>query len=80
MLSAAHRHRPRLLASRQGATTAARVDFLFNAITSISIFSSSDHGRPALTSSSVPARPGHAAQLSPVHNQRLEITWTVIPL
>jgi len=66
---------------RQGSTTADRVDFLFNAVTGISIF--------FFVLITVVlfyfvwkyrARAGHAAQSSSDHNQPLEITWTVIPL
>jgi len=66
---------------RQASTTAAGVDRLFNAVTGISIF--------FFVLITVVlfyfiwkyrARPGHAAQASAVHNQKLEITWTVIPL
>jgi cytochrome c oxidase subunit 2 len=66
---------------RQGSTSAAGVDRLFNAITAISIFF-------FLLITVVMlyfvwkyrARPGHVAQRSSTHNQKLEITWTVIPL
>jgi cytochrome c oxidase subunit 2 len=66
---------------RQASTTASRVDFLFNAVTSIGIF--------FFVLITVVlfyfvwkyrARTGHEAQASATHNQRLEITWTVIPL
>ena len=72
---------PNFWLPRQGSTTAAGVDDLFNAITSISIF--------FFVLITVVlfyfvwkyrARPGHKAQPSVVHNQKLEITWTVIPL
>ncbi len=66
---------------RAASTTARPVDFLFNAVTSIAIFF-------FLLITAVlfyfiwkyRARPGHTAQPSPTHNQRLEITWTVIPI
>ena len=66
---------------RQGSTTAADVDFLFNAVTSIAIF--------FFVLITVVlfyfiyryrSRPGHEARASAVHNQTLEVTWTVIPL
>jgi cytochrome c oxidase subunit 2 len=66
---------------RQGSTTAAKVDFLFHAVTGISIFFF-----VLITLVLIAfvwkyrARPGHAAQPSADHNQALEITWTVIPL
>ena len=66
---------------KQGSTTAAPVDFLFHAITNISIFF-------FLLITTVllyfvwkyRARPGHTATASADHNQALEITWTVIPV
>jgi cytochrome c oxidase subunit 2 len=66
---------------RQGSTGAARVDHLFHAVTGISIFFFT-----LITVLlvyfvwSYRARPGHTAQPSSDHNQRLEITWTVIPV
>jgi cytochrome c oxidase subunit 2 len=66
---------------RQGSTGAARVDHLFQAVTGISIFFFT-----LITVLLVyfvwkyRARPGHTAQPSFDHNQRLEITWTVIPV
>lgn len=66
---------------RQGSTTAAGVDFLFNAVTAISIFFF-----VLITAVLVyfvykyRARPGHSALPSADHNQKLEITWTVIPV
>jgi cytochrome c oxidase subunit 2 len=66
---------------RQASTTAAGVDHLFYAVTAIAIF--------FFVLITVVlfyfvwkyrARPGHVAQASAVHNQKLEITWTVIPM
>jgi cytochrome c oxidase subunit 2 len=66
---------------RQGSTTAAKVDFLFHAITGISIFFFVLITAVLLAFVwKYRARAGHAAQPSAVHNQTLEITWTVIPL
>ncbi len=66
---------------RQGSTTAADVDFLFNAITSISIvFFVLITVVLVYFVTKYRARPGHKAQASAVHNQTLEVTWTVIPL
>ncbi len=72
---------PNFWLPRQGSTTASDVDFLFNAVTSISIF--------FFVLITVVlfyfvykyrSRPGHKAQASAVHNQALEVTWTVIPV
>ena len=66
---------------RQGSTTAGSVDFLFHAITGISIF--------FFVLITVVLfyfiwkyrhRPGVEPQPSPEHNRLLEITWTVIPM
>jgi len=72
---------PNFWLPRQGSTSAAGVDYLFNAVTAISIFFF------VLITVALfyfvwkyRARPGHEARESAVHNQRLEITWTVIPL
>jgi len=66
---------------RQGSTTAERVDFLFHAVTGISIFFFVLITVVLLYFVwKYRARTGHAAQASADHNQKLEITWTVIPL
>jgi cytochrome c oxidase subunit 2 len=72
---------PNFWLPRQGSTTAEGVDRLFNAVTSIAIFFF-----VLITVVLIyfvwtyRARPGHRAQPSATHNQKLEITWTVIPL
>src|SRR5258706_5371939 len=66
---------------RQGSTTAANVDFLFHAVTAISIFFFVLIAIVLFTFVwRYRARPGHGAQASSDHNQKLEITWTVIPV
>ncbi|HZN54612.1 MAG TPA: cytochrome c oxidase subunit II [Candidatus Polarisedimenticolaceae bacterium] len=66
---------------RQASTTAGSVDFVFNAVTWIGItFFVLITAMLAVFLWKYRARPGHAAQPSPDHNQRLEVTWTVIPV
>jgi len=66
---------------RQAATTAPTVDWVFNAVTGIAIFFFLlITATLAVFVWKYRSRPGHAALPSPDHNQRLEITWTVIPV
>jgi len=66
---------------RQSSTTAPAVDYVFHAVTNISIFFFL-----LITAALLyfvwkyRARPGHEAQPSPSHNTPLEVTWTVIPV
>ena len=65
---------------RQGSTGAAKVDFLFHAVTNISIFFFVLITVVLFTFIwKYRARPGHKARPSADHNQALEVTWTVIP-
>jgi len=66
---------------RQGSTSAAKVDFLFHAITNLSIFFYVLIAVVLFTFIwKYRARPGHKARPSADHNQLLEVTWTVIPV
>lgn len=66
---------------RGASTTAGRVDFLFYAINAIAIFFFFLIVTLLLYFVwKYRTRPGHTAQPSKDHNQKLEITWTVIPV